>query len=1130
MTSSEHTQGRYLEKRELAERFLKEQGHMFNVFPLSYAQQRLWFLDQLYPGSPLYNIPAAVQMNGPLHIRALQHSLNEIVRRHEVLRTTCTVIEGQPVQAVRPQLTLALPVTDLGLLPTSERAAEVQRRITEEAQTPFDLTRGPLLRATLLRLGEAEHVLLLTMHHIIADGWSIGVLVRELATFYEAFSTGKGGDSAWSGFPELPIQYADFAAWQQEWLAGGALEEQLTYWQRQLEGPLAVLALPTDRPRPAVQLFHGAKHLLALPVALTEALKALSQQEQSTLFMTLLAAFKVLLHRYTDQTDIIVGSPIANRRLAEVEELIGCFTNTLVLRSDLAGNPTFRALLARVRACCLNAYTYQDVPFEKLVEVLQPARDPSYAPMFQVLFALQNAPMPAFELTDLTLRLLEIDSGVAKFDLTLNLEERDDGLHGWFEYNTALFDGGRMARLAEHFHTLLAGLVTAPDTPIAHLPLLPAAERQQVLGTWNATPALPAPPTYLPARITAQAARTPEACAVVAADACLTYRELDQRATHLAHYLRTLGVGPEVRVGVGLPRSAALVVGVLGILKAGGAYVPLDLSYPPERLAFMLHDAQAPVLLTTAASGLPRAALGQTQVVDLAADWPRIAQHPATPLASAVTSDTLAYVIYTSGSTGTPKGVEIPHAGLNNLVTWHQATYQVTPADRATLLAGTAFDASVWELWPYLSAGASLYIPDELTRAVPARLLPWLRTHGITLCFLPTPLAEALLAEPDLDGLALRTLLTGGDVLHPVTRALPFALVNHYGPTEYSVVTTWAPVVTGPGADTAPPIGRPIANTQVYVLDRHGQPVPIGVPGELYISGAGLARGYLHHPALTAEHFLAAPAALAPATRLYRTGDLVRYRPDGNLEFLGRRDAQVKIRGVRMELGEIEAVLRQHPQVQETVVVVQAAGSGAPRLVAYVVPPPAAASPEPSPQPLQTLPPGDLVRALRSFLRQQLPEAMVPAAFVRLEALPLTPNGKVDRHALPPPEQMHDELETTFVAPRTPTEQALTEIWSRVLQRERVGIYHNFFDLGGHSLLATEVIAAVRDAFRVEVPLRHLFEHPTITGLAEVIEQARCSGAGPQRQTIVPLTREAHRVKLSDLMTPAETIQIEGRL
>jgi amino acid adenylation domain-containing protein len=1103
------------------------------MHPLSYGQRALWFLHQLTPTSAAYNIANAVRIRSELDIPALQQTFQMLIDRHASLRTTFTAIHGEPVQRVAEHQEVYFQAEDA----SAWSDAAMQARLVAEAHRPFDLEHGPLLRIALFTCSPYEHILLFVVHHIVADLWSLAVLMHELDVLYPAVREGTGLPLA-----PLGLRYTDYVRWQTDRLDGPQGEQLRTYWQEQLAGEIPTLNLPTDRPRPPLQTHRGSAYTFQLDRALTSQLRDLAQAEGTTLYTVLLAAFQTLLHRYTDQEEILVGSPTAGRSHAGLGNLVGYFGNPVVLRADFAAQPTFRAFLRQVRSTVLAALDHQDYPFALLVEHLQLQRDLSHSPLFQAAFVLEKPhrleALSEFILgasdTRITLGGLELESlalaqQVAQFDLTLMVVETGEELTAALQYSTDLFERATIARMATHWHTLLAGIVAAPDTRLSQLPLLPAAERQQLLVTWNAT-AAPFPPACIHDLVAAQAARTPNAWAVIAPDACLTYRALDHRATQLAHYLRTLGVGPEVCVGVGLPRSAALVVGVLGILKAGGAYVPLDPSAPGARLARMLADAQAPVLLTVP-HALPPAAGGATQVVDLVADGPAIAQQPAVPLASGATPDTLAYVIYTSGSTGTPKGVELAHAGLVNLVTWHQRTYQVTPTDRATLLAGVAFDASVWELWPYLSAGASVYIPDEATRAVPAHLLHWLRTQGITLCFLPTPLAEALVAEPEVSGLALRALLTGGDALHPVPRVLPFPLINHYGPTEYTVVTTAAPVVTGPAASTAPPIGRPIANTQVYVLDRHRQPVPIGVPGELYITGAGLAREYLHQPALTAERFLPAPAALAPGARLYRTGDLVRYRADGQLEFLGRRDEQVKLRGMRIELGEVEVVLRQHPQVLECAVVAREEPPGDKRLVAYVVESPLSVARELASASGDGLPTnGQRTVVLRAFMRERVPEYMVPSAFVFLDALPLTPNGKVDRRTLPRPEQMHDELAATFTAPRTPTEQELAEIWARVLKREQVGIHHNFFDLGGHSLLATEVMAAVRDAFRVEVPLRHVFEHPTIAGLAEAIEQARQSGEGLQRPTIVPVTREAHRVTSSELARRAETIQTEEKI
>jgi amino acid adenylation domain-containing protein len=765
-----------------------------------------------------------------------------------------------------------------------------------------------------------------------------------------------------------------------------------------------------------------------------------------------------------------------------------------------------------------------------VVEALHPVRDVGRHPLFHVMFALQNAPMPALELSGLTLRPLEIDTGVAKFDLTLNLEEGADGLHGWFEYNTDLFDAATIARMAGHFQTLLAGIVDGPDAAIGQLPLLSPAERHRLLVEWNATASSYPRQCGIHDLVAAQAARTPEAEALIAADACLTYRELDQRANQLAHHLRALGVGPDVRVAINLPRSAALIVSLLGILKAGGAYVPLDPSYPAERLAFMLQDAKAPLLLTAPSAlgiGLPSEALQLVRVVDLEADGPRIAQQPTTPPASGVAADNLAYVLYTSGSTGVPKGVAVPHRAVNRLVC-NTNYVRLDSTDCVAQLSNCAFDAATFEIWGALVHGARLIILATDIILAPHEFATHLARHGITVLFLTTALFNQLARAVPSAFRQVRSLLIGGEAADPqwlaevLKHGPPRRLLNVYGPTETTTFATWYLVEEGPEGLTTIPIGRPIANTQLYVLDRHLQPVPIGIAGELYIAGDGLAQGYLNRPALTAERFIVAPESLAQTTRLYRTGDMVRYLPDGNLEFLGRLDNQVKIRGFRIELGELEALLRQHPSVLESAVVMHEETPGDKRLVAYVAWNPRSDGGKPS---CASDADGSTHRQwttmLREYLRQQVPEYMVPSAFVIVDALPLTPNGKVDRRALPPLEMTHDELEASFVGPRNPMEQALAAIWARVLRCEEVGIHHNFFDLGGHSLLATEVIAAVRDTLGVEVPLRHLFENPTVVGLAEAIEQIQRSGQGLQRPSIVPVSREAHRVKLSELTSRA---------
>ena len=1050
--------------------------------PLSFAQQRLWFLDQLAPGNLFYNIPMAVRLTGRLDVEALERSLNEILRRHEVLRTTFRAEGGKPVQVIAPELRLTLPVEDLSHLPEAEREAEAQRRVQEEAQRPFDLTQGPLLRVRLLKLGEEEHIATVTMHHIISDAWSMEVFLRELAILYEAFSQGRP-----SPLPDLPIQYADFAHWQREWLQGEVLERQLAYWKEQLKDQPLMLDLPTDRPRPAIQSWPGATKRFALPLELSKKLRALSREEGVTLFMTLLAAFQTLLYRYTGQTDISVGTPIANRNRAEIEGLIGFFVNTLVMRTDLSGDPSFREVLKRVREVTLGAYTHQDLPFEMLVEALQPERDLSHTPLFQVMFVLNNAPEKALELSGLHLSPLDVDRGTATFDLTLSLTERPEGLDGYIEYNTNLFDAATIERLVGHFQTLLEGIVADPGQSISRLPLLTEAERRQMLVEWNSTSAPYPQDQCIHKLFEVQVAERPEATAVSFEGAVLTYAELDRRANQLAHYLQKLGVGPEVLVGIAADRSLEMIVGILGVLKAGGAYLPLDPTYPPERLAYMLEDSNASVLLTQShlldrlgvqrkdVKRNPQSAIGNRQfTICLDTDWEVIAQEPDTVPQSDVTPDNLAYVIYTSGSTGRPKGTMLSHRGLINLTEVQRRALGLSPESRVLQFASASFDGSVWEIFMALCNGATLYLGRQETMASALELAQLLQEEEISHATLPPSMLRVL---PTDNLSTLQKIISAGEACTPelVERWSPGRdFFNGYGPTETTVCASL--YLCADREPVGPPIGRPIANTELYVLDRNMEPVPVGIPGELHIGGVGLARGYLGRPELTAERFVPNPFSTEPGARLYKTGDLVRYLPDGNIEFLGRIDHQVKVRGFRIELGEIEAVLKQHPAVTDGAVVAREDVPGDKRLVAYVIP---------------DHKPGPTVGELRGFLRQTLPEYMVPSAFVFLEALPLSPSGKVDRRALPAPDRTRPTLEREYVAPRTPMEEKLAEICAELLGVEKVGVYDSFFELGGHSLLATQFISRVREAFDVEVPLRALFEHPTVAELAERIERLK---------------------------------------
>ncbi|MEH1767283.1 MAG: amino acid adenylation domain-containing protein [Nostoc sp.] len=1089
-----------IEKRELLLQRLRQkkentsrtkitsQSRDSNIFPLSFAQQRLWFLEQLEPGNPFYNQPATVRLTGALNLTVLEQSFNEIIRRHEALRTTFTVVEGQPVQVIAPTLALKLPVVDLQKLPHADREKEVVRVATKEAQVPFNLVEGPLLRCTLLRLDEVEYVLLFTMHHIISDGWSKGILIREMAALYEAFSTGQ-----LSPLPELPIQYADFAAWQRKWLQGDVLKSQISYWQKQLEDAPAILELSTDHPRPAVQTFRGATYSFQLSVELLQALKKLSQQQGTTLFMTLLAAFQTLLWRYTGQEDVVVGSPIANRNRAEIEGLIGFFVNTLVLRTNLAGNPTFGELLTRVQEVALEAYAHQDLPFEQLVEELQPQRDLSRTPLFQVMFALQNAPMSALELPGLSLSLLASESGSTKFDLTLLMTETAQGLVGSLEYSTDLFESSTIIRMARHLQTLLFGIVANPQQRLSELPLLTEAEKA-LLVKWNDTQAEYPKDQCIHQLFEAQVERTPDAVAVVFEDEQLTYCELNARANQLAHYLRSLGVKPEVLVGICVERSLDMIVGLLGILKAGGAYVPLDPTYPQERLSFVLEDAQ--VSLVISHLSLVNS-LGQMTVICLDTDWETIVKCSRNQPRNRATPENLAYIIYTSGSTGKPKGVPVNHRNLVHSTSARIAYYS-EPVRSFLLIPSFAFDSSVAVIFWTLCQGSTLILLKEASQKDIWQLANAITQYQISHWLSVPSLYTALLAHiPPAELISLRTVIVAGEscssalVKRHYQLLSQASLFNEYGPTE---TTIWSSVYNCQNYESSNtiPIGRPISNTQIYLLDTHLQLIPIGVVGELYIGGMGVVSGYLNRPELTEDKFICNPFSDKSAARLYKTGDLARYLPNGEIEYIGRIDHQVKIRGFRIELGEIEALINQHPVVLETVVLVLSDSADSQRIVAYVVPY--------SKEKLT-------ITELRHFLESKLPNYMLPAAFVMLEALPLTPNGKVDRKALPAPELTQLFSESDFIPPTTPIEQMLAGIWAEVLGIEKIGIYNNFFELGGHSLLATQVISQVRKVFQQELPLRRLFEQPTIAGLAKDIEKATKAGLGLETATIERISR-----------------------
>jgi len=1145
-------------RAELAERkaeildFLKQANHATSSthqpiravprngnLPLSFAQQGLWFIDQLERGSTAYNQLFAVHLCGLLNVAVLEQALTEIVRRHEVLRTTFQNVDGQPVQVIAPNPDFSLSVVDLSDLPEAKQSAEIQQLAISELDRPFNLSQLPLLRVTLLQLKEAEYVLLFAMHHIVADGWSGGIIIRELAALYEAFSTGKP-----SLLPALPLQYADFASWEQQRLRGAVLEEQLAYWTQQLADAPPILQLPCDRPRPAVQTHRGATITLKLGVELTQRLKQLSQQEGATLFMTLLAAFQVLLYRYTNQDDICVGTTLANRHSRDLESLVGFFVNTAVMRTDLSSNPSFREVLERVRRVALEAQERSDLPFNLLVEKLQPERNLSHTPLFQVMFVLENAPIDTLELPGLTISRFELAIAAATFDLSLSMKETPQGLIGNFEYNTDLFDAATITRMAGHFETLLTAIVANPQQRLSELPLLTETERHQLLVEWNNTQVNYSQNQCIHHLFETQVERTPDAVAVVFNNERLTYRQLNQRANQLAHYLKKLGVKPEFLVGICMERSLEMIVGLLGILKAGGAYVPLDPAYPKERLTFMVENAQVSVLLTQNKLVAELPASG-ARLVCLDADWEVISQESEENPIGGSEPENLAYALYTSGSTGQPKGVMVAHRSLVNAYHSWEAAYQLrTEVSSHLQMASFSFDVFSGDLIRALCSGGQLVLCPQEWLLEPEKLYPIMRQEKIDCAeFVPAVVRTLIqyLENTEQNLSFMKLLVVGSDSLYRKEYeefkrfcGSDTRLINSYGASEATIDSTYFEGTTVNLPDNGlVPIGRPFANTQIYLLDPHLQPVPIGVPGELHIGGTGLARGYLNRPELTAEKFIPNPFKIqnSDSERLYKTGDLARYLPDGNIELLGRSDRQVKIRGFRIELGEIEAILTQHPRVREAVVIAREDQPGDKRLVAYVVGSPSSEDVTPN--------------ALRDFLVKLLPDYMVSNAFVILDAMPLTPNGKVNHRALPIPDTATFCLGATFVEPRNSVEQEVAEIWLQVLGIDKVGIYDNFFQLGGHSLLATQVISRIRKTFEVELPLRCLFESPTVAGLAEGIQAAMKTEverngspiARVSRNSNLPLSFAQERLWLLEQLQPGSlayhtpaAIRLDGSL
>ena len=1044
-----------------------------DTFPLSFAQQRLWFISQLQQDNASYNVSAGVRMEGPLSVAALERAFGEVLRRHESLRTVIRQVDGEPVQVITDPPVFRLPKFDLQMVPAAQRETEAQSLLTLDAQKPFNIEDASLFRATLLLLSPREHILLLTMHHIISDGMSRGVLVRELVQLYEVFANGRS-----STLPELTIQYVDFAAWQREWLQGEVLDKQVSYWKEKLAGAPSLLELPADRPRPPVQSFHGARQPVVIPQELTESLRELGESQNATLFMTLLAAFEVLLFRHTGQDDIVVGVPITGRNNPELANLIGFFINSLPVRTDLSGNPTFRELLGRVREAALGAYEHQDLPFEKLVEVSQPERDTSYSPLFQIMCHLDNTGAPALALPGLRLTPLDADTGTSKFDLTLDLVESSTELKGWLEYSTELFDDVTIQRLSERFQILLKAAVAAPDTRIAALPLLsPVEENQLIVGLNQTAEVFPHAPC-LHQIFEAQAEQTPAATAVRFEGQELTYAELNRRANQLAHRLRKLGVGWEVLVAICMEPSLDLPIALLAVLKAGGAYIPLDPADPRKRLSFILEETGAAVVLTQEGLADNQAFAG-VQVIRLDHDVEVFATESTENLRTQVTGENLCYVIYTSGSTGQPKAAMLHHRGVRNRLLWGITNYQLGQGDVVLHKTPLTFDVSVWEIFAPLLSGACLLIAKAGGHQDPVYQLELMAREKVThVDYVPTML-EVLLELKGLDDCdSLKIVTSAGEALTRGLRDRFYSqtkakLYNLYGSTEASLaVTYW--VCPGEGKERLIPIGRPMNNARIYILDKHLQPVPIGVAGELHVGGVAPGRGYLKRPDLTADKFIPDALSETGGERLYKTGDLARYRSDGAIEFLGRLDHQVKIQGRRLELVEVEASLCQHPAVREAVVLARKITAGNKSLVAYVV-----SKQEP-------LPTGD---ELRNYLRQKLPEYMVPAAYVVLTELPLLSNGKLNLRALPRPKKVLSQPEAVYMPPESDLEQTIASIWQQVFNIDRVSIHTNFFDLGGNSLLVTKVHSKLRAALNSDIQVIELFKHSTIHSLAKYLSE-----------------------------------------
>ena len=1057
------------------------------VLPASFAQQRLWFLDRLESGRGIYNVPVATRLRGPLDVDALEHALDVLVQRHESLRTVFKLVDGIPHQVVSPTRPAGLERIDVSQTPDAERLA--LQLASERAGEDFDLASDELMRAALVTLGDEDHVFLLTLHHIITDGWSMGVLNRELAELYGAFRAGRPAELA-----ELPIQYGDYAVWQQQWIQSGGLDQQLDYWKQKLTGAPALLDLPTDWPRPAEQSYRGTTIRTIMPLELLTKLRELGEREGTTLFMTLMAAFVAMLSRYSGQGDVVVATPVANRSRVELESVIGLFVNTLALRVDVDDDPSFVELLRRVRETALEAFSNQDLPFEKLVQELNPERSQSYAPVAQVLFVLQNAVEQPATLAGLQHERMLTERGTAKFDLALFAGEVSEGLRVAIEFCSDLFEPAAIEWMLKHYEALLEAAIADPSAPVSRLSMLSDAERELVLVGFNDSPAT-STGGCVHEWFDEQARLTPDAIAVESGAQQITYAQLQTRANQLAHHLAGLGVGPDVVVAMAVERSIEMIVGVLAVLKAGGAYAPLDPAYPSDRLAFMLADSGASVLLTHAHL-LARFPAHQARTVCLDDDQDEFAAAGHTVPEIEVNAENLAYVIYTSGSTGWPKGVAMAHQPLANLIAWQQRSLRPPVAARTLQFASLSFDVAFQEIFSTLCSGGTLLLIAEDTRRDAHALVRLVAGAEVERLFLPYVALQSLCEAAEHLQLSLATLrevITAGEQLKATAPIRRFfqrhsgcALFNHYGPSETHVVTSFRCDDQPENWPALPPIGRPISNARTYLLDGHLQPAPVGVPGELYVGGVSIARGYLNRPELTAERFLDDPFATEPGARMYRTGDLARHLHDGNISFLGRADDQVKIRGFRVELGEVEAMLSRHPAVAEAVAVLNEDSPGDRRLVAYVVPRDGAEADE---------------LDLLAHARGLVPDYMVPQYFVHLDAVPLTPSGKLDRRALPAPAG-RGPAAREFAAPGTDLERALASIWQRLLRVDQIGIDDDFFDLGGHSLLAVQLVHALEQEIGRTSTLPMLFRNRTIRALAH---ELRAGGVDATEPSILKL-------------------------